>query len=349
MNPFTPHRERRRCCFGFTLIEVLVVVAIIALLVAILLPSLKRARESSRTAICAANMKQALGGSLINNLEKGMRERVSTNFGWAVPSFRVNAREPGIFTCPSDPEPWPVPALWVQIFGGQNELTSGDSVFNRAWSEGHTHQLDVQDQIGGTSYGGDAGPNPSDIDLLMEFEAMEGAQTTPVTVAKKESAYNYRVMDYRMRTVWPLVTGPISTPVNFPLLWMSYGANASAGLKNVKGNPALIVEAPKPGIFPEDFGPYPADDLKKALRLRHGGKAPTNTGLGNWNYKTNKVTGSPGAEGYEPRTGANVGFYDGHVERVHYTRMVELAYDAENNLASYFWVGRRRVAQPGFD
>src|SRR5690242_19595978 len=42
---------------GFTLIEVLVVVAIIALLIAILLPSLARAREISRRTVCLHNLK----------------------------------------------------------------------------------------------------------------------------------------------------------------------------------------------------------------------------------------------------------------------------------------------------
>ena len=49
---------------GFTLIELLVVVAIIALLVAILLPSLGRARELARQAVCSANL-NAVGKAMM--------------------------------------------------------------------------------------------------------------------------------------------------------------------------------------------------------------------------------------------------------------------------------------------
>ena len=45
---------------GFTLVELLVVIAIIAILMAILMPALKRAKEQGKRAVCLSNMKQLM-------------------------------------------------------------------------------------------------------------------------------------------------------------------------------------------------------------------------------------------------------------------------------------------------
>ncbi len=54
--------EGRTTQHGFTLVELLVVVAIIALLLGILLPALGAAREVARTTVCAMNMRQVAIG-----------------------------------------------------------------------------------------------------------------------------------------------------------------------------------------------------------------------------------------------------------------------------------------------
>jgi len=85
---------------GFTLIELLVVVAIIALLIAILLPSLNRARDSAKKTVCASNLKGC--GTAIGVYAAQWSDFVPVYPGWPglanlydVPMTNINDPVPG--------------------------------------------------------------------------------------------------------------------------------------------------------------------------------------------------------------------------------------------------------------
>lgn len=334
---------------AFTLIEVLVVVAIIALLIAILLPSLTKAREQARAASCGSNLKQAIGGAITNLLETSMRkEKWSTNYGWAVQSLRINKGQTEIFTCPSDTSPLPTAAV-VDYVQYNETYQGGDAIFNRVIKDGGQIMTDIQDGVWDTVFGGDAFTDGAG-DLLIKYAPPPFlARFTAATAGKGNAALQHDLYTYKGEPVAINIPNGGNVPVTVPLMWMSFGANANSGLRGVRGQPIMAIEAGKLGVFPgivdptnpaviRDYGgvPYPADHLGRALRFRHGEKAngalakqlqgadyferplgspPPNTGA------LNSANSDPN---YEPSTRLNAGYLDGHVDRMGYWELFTL-------------------------
>lgn len=159
-------RSQRTSSRAFTLIEVLVVVAIIALLISIMLPSLAAARRVTRAVACRANMHQlGLAMTMYNNQYghfPGHHLRVPTSTEYILWPLRlmrsmktsggsVSSGQHQVFWCPESKykKHWDGrQRLWSDINTAQvNDCANFDYGYND-WGIGETHSTPGAPNLG---------------------------------------------------------------------------------------------------------------------------------------------------------------------------------------------------------
>jgi prepilin-type N-terminal cleavage/methylation domain-containing protein len=119
----SPTRQPR----GFTLVELLAVIAIIGVLIGLLLPAVQSARESGRVNACANNMKQ-LALALLNTADRKSSPRFPARAVWGIETGSPSPRYP------ANHHTWItqiLPALEQQSLYDQIDLQS------QAWGQSH--------------------------------------------------------------------------------------------------------------------------------------------------------------------------------------------------------------------
>ncbi|MFI4910225.1 MAG: type II secretion system protein [Sedimentisphaeraceae bacterium JB056] len=114
---------------AFTLIELLVVISIIALLMSIMMPSLKRAREASKNVVCLSNLKQwslVWGMYTDDNNGRYHEGRFSGKEKPWITVLESYYQDAKVMVCPSASKP-----INSDVIVGSGETVLGDK--NHAW------------------------------------------------------------------------------------------------------------------------------------------------------------------------------------------------------------------------
>lgn len=178
--------ERRS---GFTLIELLVVIAIITLLVSILMPSLSKAKQQTKAAVCLSNLHQlGMVCSMYADDNTGRMPHLR-DFDWVTPLYRYY-RKIELLRCPSAAKPYYMPGHNEELVGGKF----------KAWAKWRDYNQDGEQEIVIGSYGINMfiGEYPKDErpdELLWKTTLVKGAAYVPVLTDSAEDEDTPRTVD----------------------------------------------------------------------------------------------------------------------------------------------------------
>jgi prepilin-type N-terminal cleavage/methylation domain-containing protein/prepilin-type processing-associated H-X9-DG protein len=218
---------------GFTLIELLVVVAIIAIMIAVLLPSLRRAREQGQAAVCGSNLK-CLTTTTLGAMVETNAPYVPSCTGWASHVLKASQGQTGIFTCPSDRTPFPLPAIFAYLMRAE-ERPERDRLFSLDGGLGQRRQTDT------VSFSATLeGAHDFDYDdILFEYQVSDPGRNWVEVKMTERDVHGWAISTFRNKTVVPLTDSENRAVFATALLQGSYGMNISAGLKDA--NPRMIL------------------------------------------------------------------------------------------------------------
>ncbi len=216
---------------AFTLIELLVVIVTIALLTAILLPSLRRSRQQAEVALCSSNIKQLLGALFIYETENqtlpygfdntsmnpprggypGYTQYDRTGWWWfnQVDGYFSNANRAGtVVRCPSK-------RLSDSILESEpklkNNILCGNYGVNRSICKSFDDRQSLREEFVGTPLQSSDIPRPGQTLLIVDsgysiISWWHATDSPPVVLGKvviEDTAYIPGLWINKERDLWP--------------------------------------------------------------------------------------------------------------------------------------------------